>query len=737
MLDFFSALLFAATLTGVVRDAATHAPIAAVRVEDLRTHTTTMTDDSGRFRLADPSSMPVRLRFSRDGYVPMEREITTDAGLVIEMTALGRSLERVTVTALRAQETAPVTAKVVPVEDIATRSFGQETPLLLANTPSFTSYAEQGGYWGYSYIRLRGIDQTRINLTLDGIPLNDPEDEVFYFADLPDFASSLQSIQIQRGVGTSTNGTASYGGSINFESVSLTGAPRGAEVQVGTGAWNTRRGSLQYASGLLPSRLAFYVRASDQTTDGYREHSGNIAHSAFLSAGYFGDRDIIKLTATAGLSRNTLAYLASPESTLARDRRDNPLSPQEGDKFGEQVASAGYTRLLNDASSFTTALYGVSATGYYDVKSASELDSYHLDFWWTGLTSAYTYHGEHARLDAGVHAADYHRDHYQYVRPDLSARVYSNRGIKRDASAFVKGGYDLGALSLFGDVQLRDAWWDYVPDRTADIAARRVSWTFLNPKGGASYRLTPALSAYASYGVNGREPARNDMLAGFDNLDTSNVAFVGAPDRVRPETVRDFEGGIHYAAAPLSLDANVYDMQFHNEIAPIGELSYIGLPLRKNVPSSARRGAEMDLTWRAMPGVVASLNGAWSHNRIEQYTDDASGTTYHDVPPLLAPELTSNQRVAWSVGRDVTLSLQGQYTARSFLDNTGDARFVLPSAYIADVVLAWTAGQYGVTVYMNNIADARRFGSGYDDGSVSYYYPMPTRNVYLVFRARF
>src|SRR4051812_9440606 len=244
-----------------------------------------------------------------------------------------QQLEKVLISAVRASGTAPISEKTLRGADIARRSFGQDVPLLVQGaTPSLTSYAETGNYWGYSYIRLRGIDQSRINLTLDGIPLNDPEDQVLYFADFPDLANSLQSVQVQRGTGTSSAGTASYGGAVKFEtpppptlrggsegqlSGGSVGAKRfraqnpsglplatmrgGSEVQLSGGSFGAKRLSAEYQSGLLPSRFAVYARMSAQRVDGYRHHSGVDARSAFLSAGWFGDRDIVKLTATAGL----------------------------------------------------------------------------------------------------------------------------------------------------------------------------------------------------------------------------------------------------------------------------------------------------------------------------------------------------------------------------------------------------------------------------------------------------
>jgi len=182
-------------------------------------------------------------------------------------------LERVMISAVRASGAAPISQKTLTQADLEPRYFGQDVPLVLQGAaPSLTSYAETGNYWGYSYIRLRGIDQSRINLTLDGIPLNDPEDQVLYFADFPDLANSLRSVQVQRGVGTSSNGTAAYAGSINMETISLASAPRSAEVQIEGGSFGSKRLSAEFQSGLMPSRFAAYARVSALRTDGYRYH---------------------------------------------------------------------------------------------------------------------------------------------------------------------------------------------------------------------------------------------------------------------------------------------------------------------------------------------------------------------------------------------------------------------------------------------------------------------------------
>ncbi|HEY7899437.1 MAG TPA: TonB-dependent receptor [Gemmatimonadaceae bacterium] len=649
--------------------------------------------------------------------------------------ARARKLERVMISAVR-ESAAPISQKTVTQAQIQQHYFGQDIPLVLqGTTPSLTSYAETGNYWGYSYIRLRGIDQSRINITIDGIPLNDPEDQVLYFADFPDLANTLQSIQVQRGVGTSSNGTASYAGSINMETMSLADAPRGGDVQLEGGSFGSRRASVDYNTGALANHLAFYGRVSALHTDGYRYHSGVEGTSGFLSGGYFGDHDILKFTAIAGLMRDTMAYLAVPEADLAVDRRINPLSPRERDGFGERLLSLAYTRLLDANSSISTTLYRLSATGDYDVLLDS-LETLHLDFVSYGVMSAWSYHHNGMKLDLGVNADTYARDHYAFMHPDLANALYFNTGHKQDQAGFAKLAYVAGRATLFGDVQVRHAEFMYTPDANADIAGSSISWTFLNPKAGITYQVTRPLSIYASYGETTREPARTNMFAGFDNLDTSNVAFVGQFNRVKPESVHDIELGSNFRSENLDVQADLYSMDFQNEIAPIGALSYIGNPLSKNVASSYRRGIEADVSYRGIPRWLLSANATESMNRIRAYTDSTGDVpiTYRNVEPLLTPRFQSFGRAEFSATPALDLAIQGRYQSVAFLQNTSDRRYVLPAAFDMDASIGWRIGRNELLVRANNLTDSKKYGSGYASDGVSYYYVLPPRNFFVTLK---
>lgn len=647
-------------------------------------------------------------------------------------------LERVMISAMRGGGVAPISQKTLTAADIEPRYFGQDVPLALQGvTPSLTSYAETANYWGYSYIRLRGIDQSRINLTLDGIPLNDPEDQVLYFADFPDLANSLNSVQVQRGVGTSSTGTAAYAGSINMETTPLTGRA-GGNLQIEGGSFGSKRVSAEYQTGLLPSHFAAYARLSGLRTEGYRYHSGVEGKSLFFSGGYFGARDILKLTATTGTMKDTMAYLAVAKADLDTNRRINPLTPQERDGFGERLVALSYTRLLTPSSSFTITPYRISASGDYDVLIDS-LWNFNLKFVWYGATGDWSYKRDGLSLDVGANANTYARDHAAYQRPNTTDPLYFNTGHKQDASGFTKLAYTTGAVTWFGDLQARHAQFRYTPDKNAGISERSIDWTFVNPKVGVSYAASDAWSLTASYGKNTREPARNDMFAGLDNLDASSAPFVGDLSRVKPETVHDVEAGASYRAHDLQLSANVYSMNFRNEIAPIGAISDLGAALRKNVDRSYRRGIEADASYRGISRLLLTANASVSENRIHEYVDSTGDTpvTYHDVSPLLTPTFQSFARGAFAATRNFELAVESRYQNRSYLTNTANASLVLPAYSDVSASVSWHVRRYELLARVNNLTDGKKYGSGYASDGVSYYFILPPRNFFITMKLDF
>lgn len=645
----------------------------------------------------------------------------------------GRKIERVLVTAFRASEIAPIAQKTIGRPVIVQRQFGQDVPLLLVGAaPSLTAHTETGTNWGYSYLRLRGMDQTRINITIDGVPLNDMEDQVLYFANFADLMSSVQSVQVQRGVGTSSAGTASFAGSVNFETIPVGRRDAGGDIQLQAGSFGAQRLSGSFHGGIPNSRISVYGRAGALRTNGYRDHSGVRGGSAFLGAGWFGARDVVKLTTLFGSMTDTLSYVGATLAELATNRRYNPLNPGELDSFGQQMVALSYTHLASDATSFSTTAYRNSARGSYDYVDSADRYRFNLDHWWYGVTSAVNHQRGTWRFNAGVNANTYARDHRGYFEP--STTLYENTGHKQDVSAFGKASLDAGRLRWFGDVQVRHSRFRYEPDPNAGITDRDVDWTFFNPRVGVTIPLAAGVSAFASFGRTTREPARSDLLAGDDDLNAGNVADYGDFTRVKPETVNDTEIGLTLARPLYDLSVNLYSMDFRNDIARIGAPTASGAILRRNVGSSYRRGVELDARWRPVPRLALGGNATFSTNRIRQFTDSSRGTPIarRNVEPVLTPRVMSTQRADLTAARWLLLSAEGRYQSRAFLDNTSSADRVLPAYYQLDASARLSRGRQGLSIRAVNLADSQDFGSGSvsSSGTVRYFV-LPARALFV------
>lgn len=726
------------TISGGVRDAASGEAVRGATVQAVGSPIAVLTDSSGSFTYT--SALPVRLRVSRAGYVT--KEVLAGRGtesLEVRLTPAILSLEGVTVTAIRGEagDVAPIAQRTLQQEEIERRYSGQEMPFLMSTTPSITTSSDGGAYSNYTYFRVRGIDQTRVNITLDGVPLNDAEDQGVFFSNFPDFGNSIQSVQIQRGVGTSSLGAGSFAGNVNFESIALAGGRRGGEVQFSRGDFNTTRGSAEWLSGMSRTGFAGYARLSRQETDGYRRNSGNSSTGGFASAGWFGDRSSVKVTLVHGVSRNELAYLASPVDEIRADPRHNPLPAADRDRFTQSLASVALTRLTGPSSTVSATAYTVKAGGDYDVTFGSDILNFNLASRVVGGLSTFSARRGRFTVQLGGHANTYWRDHFLRMRPQLDSELYRNRGRKKEASAFAKASYGAGRATLFGDLQLRRVWYTYVPDDDAGIEASSIEWGFANPRIGAFWSIAGATSAFVSWGFAGREPARNDLFGGFDNIDTTNIGFVGELSRVRPEYVRNWEAGVTHRGQALDLSASAFLMLFSDEITPVGELSYIGLPLRKNVESSRRRGLEIDMRYRGISRLLLAGNATLSHNRIAQYTDDASQRTFRNVPPLLTPSLIANQSADLEVTRSTTLGLVGRYVSRSYLANDGDNRFVTPPAWLLDASVRQRLGSAEVLAHLRNVLNREFFAGGYHDGTAPSYYVTPPRNLIVTVKAVF
>ncbi len=620
-------------------------------------------------------------------------------------------LDEVVIQSVRGGDFFPVSAKTLSRDVIEAQYHGQDATELLQMTPGVYANFQSGvPFSNYSDIRLRGMEQSRINITLDGIPLNDALDQGVFFSNFSDFANSVQSVQVQRGVGTSTAGTASYAGSINFESMSLRDTAPSAEVQLSTGSFGLRRGSAEAKTGVMSNGVSAYMRYSELSTDGFREHSGSRATSFFASMGYQGKKDLLKFIAFSGKTQNQLAYLPELKSEIQKNKKVNSLSRNQTDDFGQSLVAVQYHRFLSPGHTVAATLYHGWAGGDFEVTDdlVFGLQNNH-----TGFMSHYEYLPNSAfRLQAGIQGNVFRRENYAFFLPFDTDRLYTNRGLKTDISRFIKAGYTHKGITLFADAQLRTVNFLYTADDRYNLTIPDITWNFFNPKGGISYAIDRRQKVFASIGQAGREPTRRDLLVGLDDITPENKDTTANFSAIKPEIVTDLEVGYQYQSEYLNIQFNYFYMRFVNEIAATGEFTSWGEVLRRNVPESYRQGLELDLFWKPIPEITLSNSTAYTHARIARYENSAVDQTFNEVTPLLTPDWIINTSVAYHLKEFSTLSLTGRYVSRSFLLNE-NVDGTLPEFFVLNASAQFRLKQkYELRVQANNLLDKTYFTQG-------------------------
>ncbi|MBB6459230.1 TonB-dependent receptor [Flammeovirga kamogawensis] len=601
-----------------------------------------------------------------------------------------------------ATQNTPVTYEDLLVSDISFKNVGQEPSFLLSESPSMTVYSDAGGMQGYTYFRLRGIDQSRINITLDGVPLNEPEDQGFYFANFGDFLNSVSSIQIQRGVGTTKNGTASYGGSLQFSSINLY-EPKYAKVEAGYGSFNSYRLAAEYNSGVKNDK-AIYARISTLGSDNYKYNADNRSTSGFVSAGLFKEKYDLRFTTFVGNQQNGLAWAGVSQEQIDIDPQTN-ANINERDNFTQSFSQLSHKWSLSDRSTLNTSVFYSYVKGNYDYNPLgydSDPDSllnYALESNFAGFFTNYTYEVENLQWTTGVLADFYARDHNGTNNYDPSL-FYTNTGYKNEASVFTKAMYSIGKFYLFADLQYRYASFDY----DGDVPFDKLEWNFFNPKGGVTYNASASTSLYYSIGRTGREPTRTDMFGANDNLlaDSTGAALLGGTE---PEYVVDQELGVRFNKGRWNVELNGFYMDFENEYILQGPLGPNGLPITGNVESSFRTGVELDAKYAIHPNWDLRNTTSYNYTQVED-----QDVKFHHI---LTPEWIINQDIVYHQGKfeiGTTLRFQSESYIDNANENTIDGYFLLNArvSYIINKNLQ-------VSVLGNNLTNASYYNYGYVD----------------------
>jgi len=627
-------------------------------------------------------------------------------------------LEEITITSstYRADEKSPFSFKNLKKEEWNWLNYGQEPAFILSQqSPSITTYTDAGSYQGYTYYRLRGIDQTRINMTLDGVPLNEPEDQGVYFSNYPDFLNSVSAIQIQRGVGTSKNGVASYAGSMEFTSPNLREEKR-LQLGVDYGSYNSYRFFGEFNSGVKNDK-AFYIRASHLNSDGYKEHSKHTSQSIFYSAALFKDKAHWKILGFLGNQANDMAWLGISEEVINRNPRANANAEQEKDEFLQKHIQLQNKLLLNENSILNTTIYYNYLNGNYDfdlnnflgLPSTTELFNYDFESHFVGILSNYNYEKNNFDFSTGFHLNYYQRQHTGSEK--TLGELYQNTGFRREASIFTKASYQWNKVIFLLDLQYRYSDFNY----KGSVNWEGVDWYFFNPKFGITFQASNKVDLYYSIGRTGREPTRNDIFLGNDDLPVNNLGMPALAS-TDAEYVIVQELGIRFREEKFSFNANLYYMNFDNEIVLSGQFGPNALALTNNVAQSFRSGLEIDFRWNITKQLTLINNTSFSYNRIEQ-----ESITFQ---PILTPNLIISQQIIYQP-QNFTFGIDMRYQDDSYIDFANEN--TIGSYFLVNASAAYRFKSLELILRVNNVFDEKYYNNAYVDfdNSVKYFVQAP------------
>lgn len=560
---------------------------------------------------------------------------------------------------------------------------------LLGNKSSFTTYSDNGSSVGYSYFRMRGMDMTRVNMTLDGIPLNEPEDQGVYFSNYPDFLSSVSRVGVQKGIGgKSLNGTASFAGSVQFMSPIL--GNEETEVGIEYGSFNHQKVSLTHQSEGL------YLRGSYLHTDGFKDHSENTSGSLFYSLGTVKNDASYKLVGFVGHQRNQMAWLGANRDVLANDLQYNANTPDERDRFTQAFISTQGLWQVNGGTVRNT-MYFNFLQGNYDLDLNNFLgdNSFPPTMLNYNLTSHFVGTFTTLSLDnftCGVHLNTYRRYHRGSTNGEGQ---YENHGDKSEVSIFIRGDYELGKdFELSLDMQLRSTKFSYV----GDVRMQDLTWTFTNPKATLTWK-----DLYYTIGRTSREPTRTDIFGGNDNYIETFITT--------PETVVNQELGI---TRPLC-SVNLFLMQFRDEITLKGQFAPNSLFLNESVDKSYRTGIELGGTIPISNRFSLVTDITMIHARIEE-----EGTKFS---PILTPRFVMVQTLRYQSKKNLNVYLTQRMQGKSYLDLANTE--ILPSFVVLSGGANLSIKSMNIEIELNNLLNSEYFTQGYLADEAKYFAGSP------------
>lgn len=586
----------------------------------------------------------------------------------VEKEAADEKVERLdsaVVSASRAGRDTPVTFTMIGRSELQRSNPINSLPMNLAMQPSVVSVNEGGTGLGYSKMTIRGSKGSQINVTLNGITLNDAESQEVFWVNIPALSSMISSVQLQRGLGTSANGAGAFGASINMSTASV-GAMPSASAGMSVGSYGTFISSFTASSGLLKSGMYVNAAYSRGLTDGYIRNAFADVQSAMAVLGWMNESNSLRLTYLMGNQKTGITWEGISPEMYEKDRRYNPAGEyydrfgnvhyydNETDNYAQHHLQLNYTRAVSETLTWSTTFNYTRGDGYYEnYKAGKGFAKYMMqnpvvdgveydegDFItkealandYFVLNTDLRYVSSRATLTAGLTLSRYDGDHigsvlWNDVLGDSfdysSHQWYLNRGLKQEANAFVRGEYLLAdRLTVFADLQYRGVWLDMSgPEDDGVLLDHSDNWQFLNPRAGISWRPGRSSRLYASAALGHREPGRSDIKELI--LDANKAASAGVQGRgvdIRPEKMLDIEAGYEYMSERFSFSANLYLMEYRDMLLETGKLTDVGYAIKENVPRSWRRGIELSASWKPLEWLRAGGNFTLSTNKIRNYT---------------------------------------------------------------------------------------------------------------------
>jgi iron complex outermembrane receptor protein len=782
------------TLRGKVTDANGQGLAGAnVWLEEPKRGTTS--DRFGGFTLSDLQAGTYALVISYIGYQDLVETVTLQATheLNFVLSEKTYSMDALVVKSTRSDRKTPMTYSNLNAEQIQKNNQGQDVPFILQWTPSAVVTSDAGTGIGYTGIRIRGTDATRINVTINGIPLNDSESQGVFWVNMPDFASSAHDVQIQRGVGTSTNGAAAFGATINLNTAKINQEAY-AEFNGMLGSFNSLRRNVQFGTGQLKNGFSVDGRLSKITSDGYIDRASSDLNSYYLSAAWTGKKQLLRFNLFSGHEITYQAWNGVPANLVQDwDTRtynsagtEKPGEPydNEVDNYRQTHYQLIFNRSLHPAWNLNLALHYTRGLGFFEqYKMDQAYERYNLvsPSGFTGVTDLVRQLWLDNHFYGGVYSLNYSKgkidftlgggynlyegDHYGKLpwlefagAYEPGKQYYASTSLKRDFNTYAKLNYQLArSLYIYGDLQVRSLNYetDGIDNRQRDISLQDPL-TFFNPKFGLSYLPNSRSTWYGSFAVANREPNRDDYLSAL-------------PNTPRPERLYNTELGYKYVEKKGAFEANLYHMYYRDQLAVTGQINEVGAPVKVNIPQSYRLGLELSGGYQLFHTLRLQGNAAFSRNKIvafteflDEYDDDFNWLGQREFAReltdlALSPNVVAGAELAfspfqkgtWAEQQRLTFSLLTRHVSQQFIDNSGDPSNRLEAYTFSDFrVVYQRQGQFfkqvEFSLWVNNL-----FNAMYSTNAWSYrylfagqaavdqgFYPMAGRNVMLGVKLR-